>query len=401
MNGGERRDILPLALIPVGLIVSLAVLNIAYFFAGEPMVSVSLISKFGFDFRDYHWAARRLAQGMDPWKLGRFVTPPLTALVAMPLAALPAKLAVNVFFFINIAAILSGSNLLVRAMNLGEDERAAKAFMLASVLFSYPVYFLLHRGNFDGLVYFFLSLGLFFASTARPNVFSWKEIFAGISFAIAAHLKIYPLLILLPILATRRWRLALAFAAGLAILFAFTFNLWESFYEKMAIRQNVFSDFENGSVIQAITATVQFPAMALFRRLAFSDFVSLKTTAYGIYFLLLSALWAMDIRNHKNERCIPFAALAAAYIPFMVVVPDTAFVYEYIHLLAFIPLGFVLARTSAGSGLWLFAIGVFLTQAQSLSTYLLTQNQIALYIPAVGALWLIVVVVVLKIRKLL
>jgi hypothetical protein len=88
---------------------------------------------------------------------------------------------------------------------------------LASALLSFPLMFLIDRGNIEGLVWMAASLGLLFFITERYRP-------AAILLGLAASMKIFPGLLLLLFLAKRRYR---DFALSLGAFAAFTFgSLW-------------------------------------------------------------------------------------------------------------------------------------------------------------------------------
>lgn len=87
-------------------------------------------------------------------------------------------------------------------------------FALASILVSYPILFEMERGNCNLLVLAFLLLALWAMRRTSP----WTDSLAGTLLAVATWVKIYPGILILAVVALRRWRVATVFAAlGLAI----------------------------------------------------------------------------------------------------------------------------------------------------------------------------------------
>jgi hypothetical protein len=87
-------------------------------------------------------------------------------------------------------------------------------FILAAVLLSYPVLFEMERGNWNMLALLLIVLG---AWALRSSTLG-GDYLAGLCLAVAAWIKVYPGLLLLGLLALRRWRAAtVCVAAGLAI----------------------------------------------------------------------------------------------------------------------------------------------------------------------------------------
>jgi hypothetical protein len=109
---------------------------------------------------------------------------------------------------------------ILAAMAVPSDSRVrvlAAAAALSTALFSYPLFFLLDRANIEGLVWIAASLGLVLFALRRYSS-------CAIFIALAASMKIFPGLLLLMLLARRRYR---DFALGLASIVAFTVgSLW-------------------------------------------------------------------------------------------------------------------------------------------------------------------------------
>ena len=85
-----------------------------------------------------------------------------------------------------------GMHLLRRKLTAPLDNRS----LWLLITLSYPTLFLIQRGNFDGLV--FLGVALF---VAHP-----KEAVRTLGLAVAILLKLYPALLLLPLVLQRRFR---------------------------------------------------------------------------------------------------------------------------------------------------------------------------------------------------
>ena len=240
-------------LVPLGLVISFALLSFGFSLIGEPFVLVRLYDKFGFDFRDFQWASRYLLNGDMPWDWERFVTPPVSAVIMTPLSGTSPKKAINIFFVLNTLFVFGGLYFYSRSFPLGNRWRNVLFLMIISSFFSHPVFFLLQRGNIDGIVFFLLALGVFFSTRDEK----WQnELAAGLAFAIAVHLKLYPVLIIFPVLMAGRWKLALFTVVFMALPFFLPHDLWLSFFEKILLRQDIYTMQENGSLINSISPLV-------------------------------------------------------------------------------------------------------------------------------------------------
>lgn len=183
------------------LAVAYGVLFLGALFEQAPILLVQYI-RFGLDFEDFLRAARDFLAGLDPYARARFVTPPLSALIGVPLAGLDDATAARVFFAVNVAAVVAAVGLLARVGIYGRGERRALALL---PLLAAPSLMLIERGNIDGLVALLIAVAL-----ARP---AWGVV-TGFALALAASIKIYPAILYLPLLLSRRYR---AVAAGLAV----------------------------------------------------------------------------------------------------------------------------------------------------------------------------------------
>lgn len=388
----NKREVSLAIIVPLALAISFAVLTFSFTIKGEPIVLVRLQDKFGFDFRDYHWAARYLFEGRNPWDWERFVTPPLSAIIMMSLSGFPPKIAIDIFFILNILLIVGGLFFYTLSFPLNDKWKDTLFLMIVSALFSHPVYFLLQRGNIDGLVFFFMALGVFFSTLES----TWKnEIVAGITLAIAFHLKFYPILILFPILASRRWRLALLTCFFIAFLFLLTFNLWPDFIDKILMRQSIFTIKENGSLINSLIAIIIFPGY-VFTKTVFVGMQTITFIGYGVFFILFCLLWRTSCYFARSVTNYSVAVLSVLCLPFMVLIPSLAYQYEYVHLLAFIP--FIIWLESVDlldrRYLYVLTVGIVVSQIHSTSLFLLTQNPLSYFLPGLGLL--LVVFVCLK-----
>jgi Glycosyltransferase family 87 len=109
---------------------------------------------------------------------------------------------------------------ILSAAVIPKDSRVrmlAAAAAVCTALFSYPLFFLLDRANTEGLVWIASSLGLVFFAIRR---YGWAAGFLGL----AASMKIFPAVLILLLLAKKRYRdFSLAIAATVAFSYG---SLW-------------------------------------------------------------------------------------------------------------------------------------------------------------------------------
>ena len=177
-----------------------------------------------FDYDCYEYAARALLLGKNPYVFGlNYLYPPLTAQAfagvhtvlaqlanTLGLAADPETLWDMVFYLYQCAQlglILLLFGLLVRfARCLGLAPAPATALVAVLLLFDNPLLRTLRHGQIN-LWVLNLSLVTLLWARRRP---AW----AGLALALAAHIKLYPLVLGLPLLLGGCWRALLWAAAG-------------------------------------------------------------------------------------------------------------------------------------------------------------------------------------------
>jgi hypothetical protein len=267
-----------------------------------------------------------------------------------------------------------------------------------SLLFSYPVFFLLHRGNIDGVVFFLIALGLYLASR-HGNLPG--DLFGALFFAIACHLKIYPILLLVPILLMRRWRLLLFLLFWLAVLALLTGDMWNSFYQKFLIRGPGFKMEENGSLVNTFFL-LSIVLNYFLRNLGiFHNFAWIRWAAYLVFAGFLGLNILADYRQRIWARPDKFAEHVILYLPLMICLPTTVFHYEFTLLLALIPLLIKFSGEGKDSNiiLYLLAFGVVLSQIHAAALYFLTDNILAYYIPGFGLILILIANLAIKLGR--
>ena len=126
--------------------------------------------------------------------------------------------ALRYFLLVMVGSFLLAAVLLARALaRRGLSLRGASAFSAATLLLSYPFWFVYHQGNMEWFVWLVLSLGLWSFFRNRPYV-------AAICIGIAGSIKIFPFLYLGLLLSRRRYlpiAVSLLFAVALTLV-----SLW-------------------------------------------------------------------------------------------------------------------------------------------------------------------------------
>ena len=153
--------------------------------------------------------ARTIRSSVDN---NRYVTTPIPAIVNIVLVPLGFDNARKLLYFLIPLSLALSYQIITSIFEFAEaDKDLVLTAGLVGLLFGYPFYFLIQRENIDGWVFLFLSLGLYWLS--KPK----KELISGLFFSLAIVFKIYPILIILPILFNKKWRLLLWIGLWLAL----------------------------------------------------------------------------------------------------------------------------------------------------------------------------------------
>jgi hypothetical protein len=223
--------------------------------------------------------------------------------------------------------------------------------IFATAFLSYPVLMLLARGNIDGWV------GLFVLS-AVFGISRNKHAIAGLFIAFAFASKIYPVVLLAPLILQFQLR-ALLWSGGFAALIVLSApHAWDCFVSNtLSFRVALATSFENGSLLHTI---------AWLYKTHFGDPNMLRT--YKVVGTSVVALnFILDLlSNRKKMKPRDRAAWLLLYLPVMLAFPNTVFHYGLWSLILLpVAYAYLLSRTRAvilGFPIFLCCIGVALSQ---------------------------------------
>jgi hypothetical protein len=336
------------------------------------LVLVSEWSRKPFDYDCYEYAGRALLAGGDPYRTGLlYLYPPLTAqgmagawLLVQGVAALFGGELANdsawdvVFYLYQCVQVglvawlyVLGARL---ARRLGLPSPWAELLVAVLLVFANPLLRTLRHGQVNLLV-LDLALAGVLAARSRPAL-------AGAAIALAGHVKLYPLTLLLPLVVTRRWRAA-AWAVGsfgavvaLQIGLGDGLALWTSFLELYA-RVGGEVAFRNGSVHSVLFNTLRLlgaSELAVPVASAAAKFVSVVALAW----LALRVLARERARRARRIGDEPsFLADAADCLALALLASPSA--WEH-HFLFALPLVLVAVATRVPERTGAVALGAFL-----------------------------------------
>lgn len=331
-----RSRLTPLFLVGAVMLASIGLLRAVQVYSRADLFPVSKYY-LSLDHGGFYFCGTLVAQGKSPYEDSRYVTPPLPArLMSYWSRVVGPERTLIASFFACIAAVLAAYLLAAwRLFDLTPMERGALAGGGALlILNSYPFHVLIDRGNIDGYVLLCCVLGL--TLIYRQN---WP-VLGGACFALAIALKVYPVLICLPLLMQRRWRALTGLFFALAFFIAIEPGLYlEWVRDRLISRSNAFTIPLNGSLTNFFQLFAWLNSLVhVFKPAPFD--VALGRLALATFAIsLLAMAWFDRPRRGKVEtpptpRSLSNDAVAAAlYFPLMVSFPRMVFHYSFVMLL--------------------------------------------------------------------
>jgi hypothetical protein len=327
----------------------------------------------GSDYAEFYKSSLLLREGKSPYLNGRYVTPPIPAIVNIPLTFIPFRITAIIVSTLSLLSLILSSFLVHRVYNIPdwENDRFFLLISLTLLLFSYPFYFLYNRGNIDGFVLLFMCIGVYCLRK--------YDAIAGCLFAFAISFKVYPILVILPLIGCRRWKTLIYLIVTMSFLFLLSPQMWiEFFMERILTRCSSFSMGENASL-----ANTFFYIGLLFKTEEF-----FKKISFILYLSLLILVFFIDYKRKQVNNYKEFSTIVIMYIPFMLAVPQLVYNYELVCLLPMLP---VISWQSKNSVfpmkktiLSFITVGIALSQFQAIAAEKLFETMIPHFIPGFG-----------------
>jgi len=346
---------------------------------------------FGLDYRDFYDASQAVVAGASPYEVARYVTPPLPALANVPLSLLAWPRAVWIAAAVLLVALFGSYALAIALFYRRQSDEASWLLVLGvvAVLLSYPFHFLFDRVNIDSVVLALMMLAVWW-SGRRPLA-------SGACLGLAVATKVYPVLLVAPLLGRRRHRVLSAAAATLLVAVLVAPRLWLEFAVRARQRVGLFETSENASIVylfRVLGEALRWLGLPLGWRV----WQALAVVAYVALFLFAAYADYLK-RDRRNEP--EATAMALLYFPFMVAMPQQAYHYSLVVLLPLIPVvGWLWARGGprARRVLLLIAVGIALSQVQAVAFSHLVGNTIPHVVPGIGLMLAMVGVTWYKLR---
>jgi hypothetical protein len=392
--------ITPTIFIAVMNVLVMAIINGLQIMTQTPLNYVNKFQSPGADYAAFYEASMNILAGQSPYLTERYVTPPLFALVNLPLALLGSKAASIIFISLVPITLFIAYFLTDRLLKqLGAQDNQWIMVAGAGILvFSYPFYFLFERGNIDGVVLLCVCLFLYFESR-----WPWQS---GMLLAMAIMFKIYPVLLTVWLFVTRRWKVLLWVGVGLLVLAALSGLYWPGFFERVFDRVKKYKFEENGSLVNTIIFLYSLVIHGDLSQIHAQNQTWLLIQIFAVLFYALMFLFVAYADYKLDPVATPAKKKISAflYFPFMVAVPRVVYHYDFVILLALLPcLDYLWENVSSkweSYVLILITIGVALTQWQAVALYGLTNKFVFNFIPGIGLLFSMVGICLYKFLEL-
>jgi len=429
-RGGGKADMdsckpsFPAFAVAVLIVLAFGVFNISQLFLLKDSYPVSKLWV-GADYACIYTATKTLARGETPYDINftlpavaeQFVPPsiiymkrtgpwytypPLPALINYPAVYFDLETVSRFVFFLLIVSVCSAYVFITRSFeNLNAHE--TKSMLLAGlmiILLSYPFYFMIVRGHFLGFVVLLLAMGMYFLNKSSRA----SGVFLGLSIALIT----FPALILAPLLLFWRYKVIRSTLITLGVLILLCPGLWYDFVTNFLIPRalggegyylisencsltNLYFLFNN--MISSATGLPRIPGR----------FCNNLSQATNLLIFVMMAITDFKIYKDRKSRDQGIElALILMYLPLMISVPTISIQYGLVLMILLVPALCALVRAlkkpMPGIILWIFIIGISLTQIQAyaLQTLFTPVHNLFHFISAFGLFLILIGCVLFK-----
>ncbi len=394
----EKKDhglIEPGALLAGVLLTTLLALFLCSIIFG---LQFNLIRRFplGLDFVDFYRGAQNFVAGFPLYVDPRFVTPPTAAMLLAPLTFFSQHTATIIYIFINVLCIFFGLVLL-------KKESGCSWLIVPAGLASCPAVFLFERGNIDGFVFLLITFTLVY--------WNKREGLVACALAFACLLKVYPVLLFVPALIERRWRMIFIACVVAFIFVIITPSNWYNFLSERVFGRSIFFDpKENISLINGLYFLRELLCMYVGKEFNYTMNAGISAE-YGIplwiFGFSIFSLFFNTARHHKelgNEKNLSLLRILFVFPMFLY----PAQVYQYSQIMNLIVFVFLWKMNKTEASLfdkqWIYHL-VLLCIAISCTynyAFVLATGSIYFYgIVPLANLFVFLLMVVLVSKKLL
>jgi len=293
------------------------------------------------------------------------------ACINYPLVYFDMDTASRLMFFLLIVAVLSAYALINSSFESisGKDRKIIFLCGVIIIVLSYPVYFLMLRGHMVGIVFLLLAMGIYLFQKNNP--------LSSVCFGLSIGMMVFPVLILVPLLLFRRYKIIVFTLLSLAMLVLFCPGLWLEYFkgplmDRFQERGPIFTT-DNVSLANTCNFLMIF-INKLFSHTGLPTVrvVDSNQVAFIIYALMFCTMALADIQIRKKhgplDREIE-TSLIMMYFPFMIAIPKNSYQYNLVILILLVPvlcsLIQKLKKPMPTIILWMLMTGIFLSQIQA------------------------------------
>ncbi len=358
--------------------------NLVQIVRQESFSPVNRIAFHLMDYYDYYRASRQLFMpDSGVYSVQRYVTPPVAAVINYPLSKIPFRNAGKIIVFFMMISVCAVMYFSIKSFfPKYSDGPSSYIFnrvgiysaLTLIVLFSYPFYFLFDRGNIDWLVLLVVWGGV----VMYKHKYSLP---AGLLWGVGVCLKLYPVLLLIPVIVHRKWKVLAGMISSTAFFIAVCPGLWLVFLKNRILsRAHYFRIDENASLAN----TIYYLSKLLHLPLTGDNIFRFSIIIYG---LLLLAMFITMLRR-KNRGSFLIDSLL--FVPFMLMIPHTVYAYELIFLIPMIPFYcYLWATQSTRQNLTtvvyiILFLGLIITQIQAVVWEHLIRSKLPHFLPSIG-----------------
>ncbi|HYF52135.1 MAG TPA: glycosyltransferase family 87 protein [Planctomycetota bacterium] len=341
----RRSPLVPLAAILGFLALSLAGVLIAGATSNRSFAFVSPWDEM-MDYAVLYEASHARAT-LDPYSDNRNVFTPLATQLNLSLANFELTRARHIFYWINIACLILACVLAVRRF-LPEPRQFWPSLLttLAIASISYPVMFLLDRGNIDGVLTLFIAISLYLSRGGTIEALS------GVALALCAGLRLPFVILAVAPLIQRRWRVLLGAIAAIVLIWLMSLSHWAAWFDGRFFEAwNYWRTDENAG----LAAVFHFFAEAI-RLYAFEPHILYAAGAWALGASFVFMFVLLDLCDPPKDA----AQAGVVYLPTAVMLPAVVYPFTQSVLILLLP---ALAAMYAASSRYWMRVGIVVASA--------------------------------------
>jgi hypothetical protein len=361
----------PAVIITILIVLAYGIMTLSQLYLAQDSFPIKKSLGVGGDFVCVYLSTEYLMEGVSPLALKWNTYPPLVSFMFYPLWLLDLMTARHVMFFLMLSAVLGAYFFSTSSFESIEKKDRSIILLcgLIIILLSYPANFLIFRGHLLGIVIMLLAMGIYLFKKNNPA--------SSICFALSIGMVIFPVLILVPLLFFRRYKIFFYTILTFIILVLYCPGLWFEFMDEILLDRIKSAGWYMVEQNCSLINTFYFLWLIINKMLSLAGLPLLRKEYWDalpyilyptMFFTMAVADFQIRRKNKQLDKEIEIA-LMMMYLPFMIAVPKVVFQYSLVLLLLLIPAVCTLTQKFRNSLpkslLWLFIGGLALSQIQA------------------------------------